>query len=198
MRYTHYFLSILIIGMILISGCITIYAPSGPQSSSQDPLVGEWQMTRTGISPAIPLPDLIINQLISDKATWKITRESNGQLKIAYDGRDTWYKTLGISADKKSTTANEAASHSSCTFISSGGIYVDKVPSFPGITQRIEQVSITYDDSVQTVLSSASKIAATITVNVQGKYYGEMEIGGMKWKPIDSYRATITYEGTKK
>lgn len=198
MRRTYYFLSILMIGMILISGCITIYAPAGTQTSSQDPLVGEWQMTRASINPSIPFPDLMVNQLISDRATWKITRESNGLLKITYDGRDTWYNTLGISIDKKPTAVTEGTSHNFCTFTSTGSIYIDKVPSLPGVTQRMEQVSITYDDAVQTALSTADKMTGTVTINIQGKYYGEMEIGGMKWKNIDSYRSVITYNGSRK
>lgn len=199
MRFMQLMLTGVMLCLLLLAGCITIYSPPQQTSSPQDPLVGEWQMTRVSISPPIPLPEFFVNQMVSDKAIWKITRDSNNLLKITYDGRETWYKTPGISVEKKPTMVSEdMPSHASCTFSSGGSLYIDKIPSVPGIMQRIEQVSITYDDAVRAVLLSNIKLSATITMTIQGKYYGEMETGGMKWKTLDSQRTTITYEGTRK
>jgi len=198
-KYCYQMSALLIAGMILASGCITIQMPPSPQNTSQDSLVGEWKMIRTGISPALPVPELLVNQLISDKPTWKIIRESTGLLKITYDGSDTWYKSLGTTSNKQTTTVTEGSAHNSCTFSSGGGIYLESIPSIPGLSPRMEQISITYTDSVLTVYMPSGKLDATITVHIQGKYYGETEYGGaMTWKNIDSHKSVISYTGTRK
>lgn len=185
---------------LLLTSCITIYEKSSPKDSTQDPMVGEWQMTRLGITPALPIPDIIINQLISDKATWKLVRQG-GQLTIKYDGRDTWYKSIiGLQIDRKPTTAVEDASRTSCNFAGGGSINLEKLPVILSAIspQKIEQISVSFDDKVQLKLASASKLTATINVMVNGKYYGETEYGGsMKWKTLQQ-NITITYEGTRK
>jgi hypothetical protein len=188
--------------MILLTGCITIYAPtsSSPGGTSPEPLIGEWQMTRLSINPPIPIPDILLNQLISEKATWKIFRQS-GKLLISYDGNDTWYKTtIGLQINKRPIAVTENAAKTSCTFTGGSNINVDKLPGLLSVIspQKMEQISISFDDKVQINLATTNKLAATINVTVNGKYYGETEFGGtMKWKTLQQSN-TITYEGTRK
>jgi hypothetical protein len=192
---------IILIGMLVLSSCITIVAPkqSSPGEISSEPLSGEWQMTRLGIDPTLPFPDLITNQIISDRAVWKISRQS-GQFVISYEGRDTWYKPiLGIPIQKKQMTVTENQTKTSCAFTSGGSINVDKLPGiFSTISpQKMEQISLNFDDKVQINLNSTNKISAVINFNANGKYYGETEFGGsMKWKTLQQ-NTTITYGGTK-
>jgi hypothetical protein len=192
---------VILIGILVLSSCITIVAPKQPSPGeiSSEPLSGEWQMTRLGISPTLPFPDLVINQLISDRAAWKISRQS-GQLIISYEGRDTWYKPiLGIPIQKKQTTVTENQAKTSCTFTSGGSINMDKLQGILSTIspQKMEQISLNFDDKVQINLTSANKLSAVISFSADGKYYGETEFGGsMKWKTLQQ-NTTITYEGIK-
>ena len=203
MKCNKLFLVIILatLSVLFLTSCsITLYKKSSSQDSAQDPLVGEWQMTRLSITPALPIPEIIINQLISDKATWKISSQG-GQLTIKYDGRDTWYKSIiGLQIDKKPTIATVDPSKTSCTFTSGGSINVDKLPAILSAIsqQKMEQINVNFDDKVQIKLVSANKITATINVTTSGKYSGETEFGGgMKLKTLQQ-NITITYEGIRK
>lgn len=192
---------IIVLSVLLLTSCLTIYSTKkSTESSTPEPLTAEWQMTRLSVTPAIPIPEMIINQLISDKATWKIVRQG-GQLTIKYDGRDTWYKSIiGLNIEKKPTTVAENPAKTSATFTGGGSINVDKLPALLSAIsqQKMEQISVNFDDKVQVNLASANKITATINVTTGGKYYGETEFGGsMKWKTLQQ-STTITYEGIKK
>lgn len=190
-----------VVSMLLLTSCLKIYTTAkSAESSAPEPLTAEWQMTRLSITPAMPIPEMITNQLISDKATWKIVRQG-GQLTIKYDGRDTWYKSIiGLNIEKKPTTVAENPAKTSATFTGGGSINVDKLPALLSAIsqQKMEQISVNFDDKVQINLASPTKITATINVNTSGKYYGETEFGGsMKWKTLQQSN-TITYEGIKK
>ncbi len=191
----------LMLCVLLLTSCLKIYTTArSTETSAPEPLTAEWQMTRLSIKPAIPIPEMIINQLISDKATWKIARQG-GQLTIKYDGRDTWYKSIiGLNIQKKPTTVTENPAKTSATFSGGGSINMDKLPALLSAIsqQKMEQISISFDDKVQINLASPTKITATISVNTSGKYYGETEFGGsMKWKTLQQSNS-ITYEGIKK
>ena len=187
--------SLILLGLLLFPGCIKIVtAPSPtPQPSAQDPLIGTWEMTRTSISPQIPVPNLVVSQVIPEKTTWQITRV-NGVLRINYDGKDTWYNTLGINITKKPVTVNESSKRSA-TFAGGGNFYMDKLPVIinallpPG---TMEQLTVNFDDSVQVNLPSDNTLAVTITINGQGKYYG-----GGAWKNFNQ-SGTVTYQGIRK
>jgi hypothetical protein len=187
--------------MLLSAACFTIY--KGPDASSQvrpdDQFVSEWSMTRTGISPAVPIPDIVLNQIVSDKATWKISR-LNSQMKIEYDGRDTWYRPLGFDVQKKQVKVAEDAANKSVSFTGGGTINMGSLPAILSavFNRKMEQFTINFDDNVLIKLTSATRIAATITCRVQGKYLGDMEFSSeMKWKTLD-WSGTFTYAGTKK
>lgn len=189
------------LGILLLTGCLTIREDvSTSHSSSREPLVTEWQMTRLSIKPSLPVPDIILNQVISDKATWKIALEGS-KFTIKYDGRDTWYKPIiGLPIDKKPVTVTPNQAKTSITFAGGGSINVDKLPLLLAAlsSQKMEQISIGFDDKVQITLASGNKINATIAVNANGKYYGETEFGGsMKWKTL-AQSFTVTYQGTQK
>jgi hypothetical protein len=187
--------------MLLSAACFTIY--KGPDASSQvrpdDQFVSEWSMTRTGISPAVPIPDIVLNQIVSDKATWKISR-LNSQMKIEYDGRDTWYRPLGFDVQKKQVKVAEDAANKSVSFTGGGTINMGSLPAILSavFNRKMEQFTINFDDNALIKLTSATRIAATITCRVQGKYLGDMEFSSeMKWKTLD-WSGTFTYAGTKK
>ena len=194
-------ISIALAIMLLSVACFTIYKDPGASSQvrPEDQFVSEWSMTRTSVSPAVPLPDIVLNQIVSDKATWKISRQNN-QMKIEYDGRDTWYRPIGFDVQKKQVKIAEDAAKMSASFI--GGCTID-MGSLPTIlsavfNRKMEQITINFDDNVLVKLNSATKIAATITCRVQGKYLGDMESSSeMKWKTLD-WSGTFTYAGTKK
>jgi hypothetical protein len=191
----------IMLGILLLTSCLTIRdTQSSSHSGSREPLVTEWQMTRLSIKPSLPVPDIILNQVISDKATWKIGLQGS-QFTIKYDGRDTWYKPIiGLPIDKKPVTVTPNQAKTSITFAGGGSINVDKLPLLLAAlsTQKMEQISVGFDDKVQVTLASGNKINATIAVNANGKYYGETEFGGsMKWKTL-AQSFTVTYEGTQK
>lgn len=194
-RARPFITNLILLGLLLFPGCITIVtAPaSTPQTSAQDPLVGTWEMTRTSISPQIPAPNIVIGQVIPEKTTWQITRV-NGVLKINYDGKDTWYNALGINITRKPVVVNEISKMSS-TFLSGGSFYMEKLPVVinallpPG---TIEQLSVNFDDNVQVSFPSTDVLAAIITINGQGRYYG-----GGAWKTFNQ-SGTVTYQGIRK
>lgn len=195
---------VLVISLVCLSvlaGCITIKkdgtsASTAPAAS--DPVAGEWAMVRAGINPTLPIPDLLVNQVVPEKSTWKFQR-SDGKLTLRCDGSDTWYKIpLGVSVNKKTTEVSE----SSGKYTFSGGGSIDLGGASMLISQimgqKIEQTTAEFTDSNVVSLSQGnSSISAVITVNASGKYYGEMETGGMKWKSIQQ-KLTITYTGVKK
>ena len=155
-------------------------------------------MTRMSITPNPPFPAVVVNQIVNDQSTWKIVRQGS-QLKVEYDGSDSWYKLPFIKVDNKPTAVNEI-SKTSCTFTSGGSISMDKLPFFlSGITNRkIEQISVNFDDKVQVNQVSQNKISATISFNGQLKFSGETEIPGTMKLNTTNQNYTITYEGTRK
>ena len=202
----HLIKSGLIVGVALIActalltGCITVKvdgSKSGTPASSE-PIIGEWAMVRAGIQPSIPVPDMLVNQVVPEKSTWKF-QKVNGKLTLRCDGNDTWYKVpFGVSVNKKTGSVSE----SSGKYIFSGGGSIDLSGASMVISQimgqKIEQTTAEFtDENAVSFAQGNSNISAVITVNASGKYYGEMETGGMKWKSIQQ-KLTITYNGVKK
>lgn len=201
MKYTKVFAAIILaLGLLLATGCVTIATTGAPatQPSAQDPLVGKWEMTRISISPQIPAPNLVINQVIPEKATWQITRV-NGVLKIDYDGSDTWYKTMGINITKKPVAVTEGGNKNSCTFTSGGNFYMDKLPTLVTslLNRQIEQISFDFDDNVQLSLTPDDRLAVTITVDATGRYYSGGESGGASWSTFNQ-SGSVIYQGIRK
>ncbi|OGO17417.1 MAG: hypothetical protein A2Z02_05130 [Chloroflexi bacterium RBG_16_48_7] len=155
-------------------------------------------MVRAGIQPAIPIPDMLVNQVVPEKSTWKFQR-ANGKLTLRCDGNDTWYKVpFGVSVNKKTT----AVSESSGKYVFSGGGSIDLSGASMVISQmmgqKIEQVTAEFtDENTVSFAQGNNNIQGIIKVTASGKYYGEMETGGMKWKTIQQ-NLTITYNGVKK
>jgi len=168
--------------------------------TASDPIVGEWQMTRTDIEPDLPLPDLLINQVISEKATWKFQGNTN-DMTLKFDGRDTWYKApLGVQIDKKPTSFSSSTSKAPYVFTGGGGINLDQVSGI--LTQliglKIEKINVDFDDEISVSwVSTYSQIRAKINVNVSGSYYEESGSGKMKQESINQ-TITVNYEGKKK
>ena len=185
------------LALFLLPGCVTFTTipskSSTSQDSTNDPLVGSWQMTRLSITPSLPAPNMVINQVIPESGTWTISRINN-QLTINYDGRDSWYKTLGLNVNRKPVVVTENTPKTAYTFESGGNIYMDKLPgpiSFlvPG---QVEKISVDFDDEVKLNLSPDGKLAVVINVSGNGTYYRE---GGVK---TFSQSSTITYQGIRK
>jgi len=181
--------------LIMATGCFTVVLPNSRSTTATatDPLVGSWQMTRLSLSPKVPVPDFVLNQVISEKPTWKISR-ANGKLTIDYGGKDTWYNTLGISIQKKPTQVTEGSDKRTCTF-KSGGIL--QIPSLPALISSVISVSaqtitVDFDDTVNLNLSPDGTLAATINVQANGKYYSDGQ-----WKTFTQSGA-VTYRGVRK
>jgi len=204
MKFAKLLLTIVVIlGLLLLAGCGEIldyleWSCSRPPSE-EGTLVGEWQMTRVSIKPAVNVPDMILSQIISDTATWRIA-PAGEQLAIRYDGSDTWYKMLLFSVEKKPVAVAANTAKTACTFTSGGSSYLNKLPTIATIfiDRNIERISLNFDDKVQVNIVSEDKIAATITVNANGEYYSDTEVSAaLVRKPIQQ-NATITYTGIRK
>jgi hypothetical protein len=189
---------------ILASGCIKIVtddSTTGNTKAPNEPILGEWSMTRTAIDPKLPIPDILVSQVVPQTSTWKFQRAS-GKLTLRYDGNDTWYKIpLGVSIKKKTVTVSENSGKAPYLFTGGGSIDLSQISAIisQAMGQKIEQTTIDFNDeiAVSFIQGNNSKIRAVITVNASGKYYGEMETGGMKWKNLQQNLA-ITYDGIKK
>lgn len=188
----------------MLSSCVQeVPATPANLANPDNPLVGDWKMTRERIEPSVPIPDLALNMIISDSPTWSIADTSQG-LVITFNGHDTWFTTPmfgvdGVSVDKKPTIVDVGKSPSSLTFKSGGSIYVGKVMSIPGVNLKVEKISVNYEDTVSVISSSPDTLSATISVNLSGKYFAEeAESGLLEERRIDPHRATITYSGKRK
>jgi hypothetical protein len=94
----------------------------------------------------------------------------------------------------------EDAANKSVSFTGGGTINMGSLPAILSavFNRKMEQFTINFDDNALIKLTSATRIAATITCRVQGKYLGDMEFSSeMKWKTLD-WSGTFTYAGTKK
>jgi hypothetical protein len=123
----------------------------------------------------------------------------NGVLKIDYDGSDTWYKTMGINITKKPAVVTEGGNKNSCTFASGGNFYMDKLPTLVTslLNRQIEQISFDFNDNVQLSLTPDDRLAATITVDATGRYYGAGESGGASWSTFNQ-SGSVIYQGIRK
>jgi hypothetical protein len=190
--------------VLMLSSCIP-EVPTAPANTAKpdNPLVGDWEMTRERIEPSVPVPDLALNMVSSDSPTWSIADTSQG-LVITFNGNETWFTTPmfgldGVSIDKKPTIVEVGESSSSLTFKSGGSVYVDKVMSIPGVDLKVEKISVNYEDTVSVVSSSRDTMSATISVSLSGKYFAEeAESGLLEERRIDPRSATITYSGKRK
>jgi len=76
--------------LIMIAGClitVVMLADEPTAKQTSEPLAGKWEVTRLSISPQVPIPDFVLNQVIAQKATWKISLVS-GKLTIDYGDRN--------------------------------------------------------------------------------------------------------------
>ena len=178
-------------------------APSAtlPGGADQQALVGKWRMIRLRIPPEMPdeIPEWVVNMVIPKEATWEIFRDGE-QLKIKYDGRDTWYrKTLLGGIREGATVGRQSQDGMSCVFETDCTFSYDSLPFGIGLIYRnIKQIRGSFTDDVSLVLSGTS-LDATITVdNVDGTYYEKGDGGQMKQKSINFAGATVKYRGFKK
>jgi hypothetical protein len=181
--------------LIMTAGCFTVVTPVNEQAVIQTsgPLTGKWEVTRLSISPQVPVPDFVLNQVIAQKATWKISRVT-GKLAIDYGGRDTWYNPMGIDIQKKPIQVNESNDKRSCIFKSGGIIQIPGLPALLGseISANIQNITVDFDDTVTINLSSDSALSVTTNVQANGKYSSNGQIKTF------SQAETITYRGVKK
>jgi hypothetical protein len=185
-----------VLSLVLATGCFTVVMPSGgvsTEATTTDPLTGSWQMTRLSISPQVPLPDLVINQIIAQKATWKISRVG-GKLAIDYGGKDTWYNTLGIAVQKKQVQVTEGVDKKSCTFKGGGILQMQGLPTLlsSAISANVQNITVDFNDTVNLALSPDGTLSATISVQANGRYFS-----GSQQKTF-SQSGTVTYRGTRK
>lgn len=194
------FALVLVVCSVLLAGCITIKTGGKTSATStvSEPIIGEWSMARAGIQPNLPIPVMLVNQVVPEKSTWKFQRV-NGKLKLTCDGNDTWYKVpFGVSVNKKEVSVSE----SSDKYTFSGGGSIDLSGASMVISQmmgqKIEQASADFtDNNAVSFTQGKNSIQAVIKITASGKYYGEMETGGMKWKSIQQ-NMTVTYNGVRK
>lgn len=185
-----------VLTLIITSGCkITLVMPADETAAKQtsEPLVGKWEVTRLSISPEVPVPDFFINQVIAQKATWKISRVS-GKLTIDYGGRDTWYNPMGIDVQQKPIQVNESPDKRSCTFKSGGIIQIPGLPTLisSAINANVQNITVDFDDTVTINLSSDGSLSATINAQATGKYSANGQIKTF------NQEGTVTYRGVKK
>ncbi|MBN2461987.1 MAG: hypothetical protein JXB43_00110 [Dehalococcoidia bacterium] len=172
-----------------------------PSDADSQTLVGKWKMTRLLVPSAVPeeIPGWIVDLVIPKEATWEISRDGE-QLKIKYDGRDTWYHKAilgGIYIEQTATRGGQGGV--SCSFKTDCTFSYDSLPLGIGLILRnIKQIRGSFTDEVSLKISGAS-LAATITIdNVDGTYYEKGSAGQMKQKAIDFDEAKIKYRGYKK
>ncbi|MBM3150450.1 MAG: hypothetical protein FJZ83_03035 [Chloroflexi bacterium] len=184
-----------VLSLILATGCFTIVMPgsSSTKTTATDPLVGSWQMTRLSISPQVPVPDIVINQIIAQKATWKISRTGD-KLTINYGGKDTWYNTLGIPVQKKPIQVTEGADKKSCTLKGGGIIQMQGLPTLlsSAISANVQNITVDFNDTIDLALSPDGTLSAKISVQASGKYFS-----GSQQKTF-SQSGSVTYRGTRK
>ena len=194
-RISMLIVTVAVLPLILATGCFTIVMPGSGSTTTTttDPLAGSWQMTRLSISPQVPVPDLVLNQIIAQKATWKISRVG-GKLTIDYGGKDTWYNTLGIAVQKKPVEVAEGSDKKSCTFKGGGIIQMQGLPTLlsSAISANVQNITVDFNDTINLALSPDGTLSATISVQANGKYFS-----GSQQKTF-SQSGTVTYLGTRK
>ncbi len=200
MRHPQVITILVLCFILLFTGCITIYRDG--QAKTNDPIIGEWKMERTDISPVLPVPELLLNQVIDNESTWKFSRRSN-VLSLRFDGRDSWYKTPpGLNVQKKPASISEIMGKAPYVFSGGGSVKLNDMianmlSEISG--RRMEQISFDFNDEIQIHMISPAQIKATITVNAAGQYYGDTENSQdtMKLKTIQQ-TTVIIYNGYKK
>lgn len=180
--------------------------PVPSTNANSQALIGKWDMTRTGISPALPsqVPQAIVDQVIQTTCLWEIARGKNGQLTIQYkssgfdidifDDPNTWYREVPFMGDWKPgpVTASENPNGQSCSFQSSDSFSLD---SFPGIDIRNIKASAT---STVSITVSGNSIDATITIdNIRGSFENKDQNGQWQSQTINYSTTKITYHGVK-
>jgi len=195
-RISMFVALVITLALIITAGCtITVVMPTEEQAAKQTSnlLAGKWEVTRLSITPQVPVPDIVLNQVIAQKATWKISRV-NGKLTIDYGGKDTWYNPMGIDIQQKPTQVNESTDKRSCIFKGGGIIQIPGLPALLSsvISANVQNITVDFDDTVTTNLSSDGTLSATINVQANGKYssYGQIK--------TFNQTGTITYRGVKK
>ncbi|MBM3149727.1 MAG: hypothetical protein FJ008_06920 [Chloroflexi bacterium] len=182
-----------VLSLILATSCFTVVLPGSSSTATGEPLAGSWQMTRLSISPQVPLPDVVLSQVIPQKATWTISRVG-GKLTIDYGGKDTWYNTLGIPVQKKQVQVTEGSDNKSCTFKGGGIIQMQGLPTLlsSAISASVQNITVDFSDSVDLTLSPDGTLSAKISVQAGGKYFSGSE------QRTFSQSGTVTYRGTRK
>jgi hypothetical protein len=172
-----------------------------PGGADQQALVGKWRMIRLKIPPEVPdeIPEWVVNMVIPKEATWEIFRDGE-QLKIKYDGRDTWYrKTLLGGIREGATVARQGQDGTSCVFETDCTFSYDSLLFGIGLIYRnIKQIRGSFTSKVSLALSGTG-LDVTITVdNVDGTYYEKGDDGQMKQKSINFAGTAVKYRGFKK
>jgi len=172
-----------------------------PNGADQQALVGKWRMLRLQVPPEVPkeIPGWLVDFVIPKEATWEIFRDGE-QLKIKYDGRDTWYrKTLLGGIHEGRTVASGGQGGVSCVFETACTFSYNSLPFGIGLLYRnIKQIRGSFTDTVSLTLSGTS-LDATITAdNVDGTYYEKGSGGQMEQKDINFAGAELKYRGFKR
>lgn len=179
------------------------------------PLLGEWQLTRTGITPELPVPNLVINRVIDEKPKWELSRGADDKLAIDYSGRKQWYKTLGQNIVPEIIIRTEDENGTWCTLDSGGKLYMEDLPGLFNFllsmgskeNKKIEKITVVFEDEVKLALTNKNNVLVTITADAKGKYLatrerinpetGETEDFQI-WKNFEYNGIRVTYEAKRK
>lgn len=180
------------------------------------PLLGEWKLERVGLNRDLPVPNIVLNRVIEEKPTWKLSRLEENKLKWDYNGKELWFNTLGQSVQPGVTITTEDESGTWCTVDRSGTLYMESLPGLFNFilsigsrqeNKKIEKITINYDDEVKLKYGEKNKATVTITVDAKGKYLATREVfnaeTGQKeekqvWKEFEQRDLILTYEAVKK
>lgn len=185
---------VILVTAALSGGCRFLKpgAASSPAVSSE-PLTSSWKMSRMSIEPPLPtiIPGLVVDQIIPKSPTWAITLSDN-QLKPSFDGRATWFNSLGLPVSVRTPSITESADKKSVTLSGGGTIQAEKLPGPLALIGGVSDLSIDYTDKIEVTLTSQDQISAIITYSASGKYTGN--------KGPDSFNnsATVKYTGKRK
>jgi len=164
--------------------------------AAEDKLLGKWQVTRLSLEPPPnPVPEFLVNLIIDKEAEWEIVNDQ-GQSRILYGGRDTWYKkTLLGNGITEGATTGYKDNKGAYVFETTISFFYGSLPfPFNMIIRGISEIKGSLISKIHLTVSPDDSLDAAITVsNVSGTY---RDSSGQK--PINFAGGRITYKGFKK
>jgi hypothetical protein len=141
------------------------------------PLLGKWQVKRTGFDPEVNVPALVVNRVAPSSEVWEVSRR-DGELHIDFAGRNTWFKSLGVSLSPDKPVVTEAGDHLSFTFDTHIDVSWSVLPSaLMSIVKavdkdilKVESIGVAYDDEVRMSIAPDNKVTFTVRLEGSGQY----------------------------